>query len=163
MRPPHIHGLTFLQDHFGLILNEPAGKIAILVVEHSVKLIVQVSRSAPYILADYIQTLGTYRLGPTTATPGRPSMWFVILLSVIRAYLADQNKKILEAFHHPYYATGRSSIQNSMFEELERWIAGLEGDVARETIEALTKVRLCCCSPQFLLHENFEKSDGAEM
>ncbi|KAJ7867690.1 heterokaryon incompatibility protein Het-C-domain-containing protein [Mycena olivaceomarginata] len=29
------------KNHFGLILNEPAGKITILVVEHSVKLIVQ--------------------------------------------------------------------------------------------------------------------------
>ncbi|KAJ7805214.1 Het-C-domain-containing protein, partial [Mycena olivaceomarginata] len=94
-------GLTFLQDHFGLILNEPAGKIAILVVEHSVKLIVQAwsDNSDPQQAVDVI----------------------------------------LEAFHHPYYATGRSSIQNSMFEELERWIGGLEGDVARETIEALTK------------------------
>jgi hypothetical protein len=86
----------------------------------------------------------------------------VILLFVIRTYRADQNKKILEAFHHPYYATGRSSIQNAMFEELERWITGLEGDVARETIEALTKVCLCCYSLQFLLPENFGKSDGAK-
>lgn len=29
------------QDHFGLILNEPAGKIAQVLVEHSVNLIVQ--------------------------------------------------------------------------------------------------------------------------
>jgi ribosomal protein S5 len=32
------------QDHFGIILNEPAGKVAKAVVEHSVKLIVEVCR-----------------------------------------------------------------------------------------------------------------------
>ena len=32
------------QDHFGLILNEPAGKIAQLVVEHSVNIIVEVGK-----------------------------------------------------------------------------------------------------------------------
>lgn len=30
------------QDHFALILNEPAGKIALVVVQHSVKLLVDV-------------------------------------------------------------------------------------------------------------------------
>lgn len=30
------------QDHFGIILNEPAGKVAKVVVEHAVKLIVEV-------------------------------------------------------------------------------------------------------------------------
>lgn len=33
------------KDHFGLILNEPAGKIAKMVVEYTVNLIVQVSQS----------------------------------------------------------------------------------------------------------------------
>ncbi|KAJ7044922.1 Het-C-domain-containing protein [Mycena alexandri] len=89
------------KDHFGLILNEPAGKIAVLVVEHSVKIIVQ-----------------------AWSDNNDPS----------RA--VDQ---ILEAFHHPYYATGRSGIQNAMFEEMQRWLGGLEEDEARETIEALTK------------------------
>jgi hypothetical protein len=32
---------NYFQDHFGLILNEPAGKIAQVVVEHSVNLIVR--------------------------------------------------------------------------------------------------------------------------
>ncbi|KAJ7150218.1 Het-C-domain-containing protein [Mycena filopes] len=89
------------KDHFGLILNEPAGKIAMLVVEHSVKIIVQ-----------------------AWSDNNDPS----------RA--VDQ---ILEAFHHPYYATGRSGIQNAMFEEMQRWLGGLGEDEARETIEALTK------------------------
>lgn len=31
-----------VQDHFGLILNEPAGKIAQVLVRHSVNIIVQV-------------------------------------------------------------------------------------------------------------------------
>ncbi|KAJ7705120.1 Het-C-domain-containing protein [Mycena metata] len=70
------------KDHFGLILNEPAGKIAMLVVEHSVKIIVQAWSD--------------------NTDPSRA---------------VDQ---ILEAFHHPYYATGRSGIQNAMFEEMER-------------------------------------------
>jgi len=34
--------LTPTQDHFGIILNEPAGKVAKVVVEHSVNLIVEV-------------------------------------------------------------------------------------------------------------------------
>ncbi len=39
--------LSAIQDHFGLILNEPAGKIAQVVVEHTVNLIVQVSLTYP--------------------------------------------------------------------------------------------------------------------
>ncbi|KAF7302983.1 Heterokaryon incompatibility protein het-c [Mycena kentingensis (nom. inval.)] len=89
------------KDHFGLILNEPAGKIAILVVKHSVEIIVQAWSN--------------------NDDPNRA---------------VDQ---ILEAFHHPYYASGRSRIQNAMFEELERWLRDLDHDVQRETIQALTK------------------------
>lgn len=48
--------------------------------------------------------------------------------------------QILEAFHHPYYATGRSAIQHRMYEELTKWFGGLGEDEGRETIEALTKV-----------------------
>jgi len=33
--------ISLFQDHFGLILNEPAGKIAIVVVQHTVNLIVR--------------------------------------------------------------------------------------------------------------------------
>ncbi|KAF7307412.1 Heterokaryon incompatibility protein het-c [Mycena indigotica] len=89
------------KDHFGLILNEPAGKIAILVVRHSVNVIVQAwsNNDNPNHAVDVI----------------------------------------LEAFHHPYYATGRSQIQNDMFQELERWIRDLDEDTARDTINALTK------------------------
>lgn len=35
-------GLIHAQDHFGIILNEPAGKVAKVVVEHSVNIVVQV-------------------------------------------------------------------------------------------------------------------------
>ncbi|KAH8120007.1 Het-C-domain-containing protein [Phellopilus nigrolimitatus] len=89
------------KDHFGLILNEPAGKIAQKVVEYSVNLIVE-------------------------------------------AWFNDGNSnrvidKILEAFHHPYYATGDSQIQNSMMDQMQRWIGGLGEDERRQTIEALTK------------------------
>ncbi|KAJ6486163.1 Het-C-domain-containing protein [Mycena vitilis] len=89
------------KDHFGLILNEPAGKIAMLVVEHSVKIIVQAwsDNSNPSQAVDVI----------------------------------------LEAFHHPYYATGRSGIQTAMFQAMERWLGGLGEDEARQTIDALTK------------------------
>ncbi|KAJ6541906.1 heterokaryon incompatibility protein Het-C-domain-containing protein [Mycena capillaripes] len=89
------------KDHFGLILNEPAGKIAMIVVQHSVKIIVQAwsDNSDPSRAIDVI----------------------------------------LEAFHHPYYATGRSAIQRDMFQEVERWLGGLDEDEARQTLEALTK------------------------
>ncbi|KAJ7492177.1 Het-C-domain-containing protein [Mycena latifolia] len=89
------------KDHFGLILNEPAGKIAMLVVEHSVKIIVQ-----------------------AWSDNGNPSQAIDV---------------ILEAFHHPYYATGRSNIQNAMFQEVEKWLGGLDRDAGRETLNALTK------------------------
>ena len=38
--------LTPAQDHFGIILNEPAGKVAKAVVEYSVNLIVEVCHSS---------------------------------------------------------------------------------------------------------------------
>jgi hypothetical protein len=46
----------------------------------------------------------------------------------------------LEAFHHPYYANNQSRIQSAMFQEAERWLRDLGDDVARQTINALTKV-----------------------
>ncbi|TFK17376.1 Het-C-domain-containing protein [Coprinopsis marcescibilis] len=89
------------KDHFGLILNEPAGKIAQILVEYSVNLIVQAwsDNSDPNSVID----------------------------------------KILEAFHHPYYNTGRSEIQRKMFDHMQRWIGGLGPDEARQTIQALSK------------------------
>ncbi|KAJ3509499.1 hypothetical protein NLJ89_g5198 [Agrocybe chaxingu] len=84
------------KDHFGLILNEPAGKIAQIVVVHTVNLLV-------------------------------------------RAWGDNSNPDdILEAFHHPYFATGRSEIQNKMFNEMQKWIGGFGGEVD-EIIQALTK------------------------
>jgi hypothetical protein len=38
---PDDHCSSFVQDHFALILNEPAGKIAQVVVENSVNLVVE--------------------------------------------------------------------------------------------------------------------------
>ncbi|KAI0718880.1 heterokaryon incompatibility protein Het-C-domain-containing protein [Cerioporus squamosus] len=87
------------KDHFALILNEPAGKIALVVVQHSVKLLVQAwsDNNDPDRVID----------------------------------------EILEAFHHPYYATGRSRIQQEMFQALQNWLTSLEN--VDETIQALTK------------------------
>ncbi|THH30634.1 hypothetical protein EUX98_g3548 [Antrodiella citrinella] len=87
------------KDHFALVLNEPAGKIALVVVRYSVDLIV-------------------------------------------RAWSEDLNPdqiidQVLEAFHHPYYATGRSNIQDDMFQEMEKWVEGLEDRQA--TMAQLTK------------------------
>ncbi|KAH8835679.1 Het-C-domain-containing protein [Flagelloscypha sp. PMI_526] len=82
------------KDHFGLILNEPAGKIAQVVVIHS--------------------------LGMAMAIPDQ--------------YIDE----ILEAFHHPYYASGRSAVQNDMFRELQKWFDGLGGE-QREVLQRLTK------------------------
>ncbi|KAB5588066.1 hypothetical protein CTheo_8493 [Ceratobasidium theobromae] len=88
------------KDHFGLILNEPAGKIALVVVKHTVELIVEA--------------------------------WY------------DHNKDVGQTinqatFHHPYYATGNSRIQNEMYEELTRWFGGLGDSEGRQTIQLLTK------------------------
>ncbi|KAG8716996.1 hypothetical protein FRC09_014920 [Ceratobasidium sp. 395] len=89
------------KDHFGLILNEPAGKVALVVVKHTVDLIVQA--------------------------------WY------------DHNKdvgqtinQVMEAFHHPYYATGSSQVQNEMAEELNRWFGGL-GSEGQNILQLLTK------------------------
>ncbi|TBU62109.1 Het-C-domain-containing protein [Dichomitus squalens] len=87
------------KDHFALILNEPAGKIAKVVVQNSVKLLVQAwfDNSDPDRVID----------------------------------------EVLEAFHHPWYATGRSRIQEEMFQTLQNWVNNLEN--AEETIQALSK------------------------
>lgn len=89
------------KDHFGLILNEPAGKIALVVVKHTVELIVEA--------------------------------WY------------DHNKdvgqtinQVMEAFHHPYYATGSSRVQNEMAQELSNWFNGL-GSEGSQTLQLLTK------------------------
>ncbi|CAE6464046.1 unnamed protein product [Rhizoctonia solani] len=90
------------KDHFGLILNEPAGKIAMVVVKHTVELIVEA--------------------------------WY------------DHNKdvgatinQVMEAFHHPHYASGNSRIQNEMYDELTRWFGGLGESEGQQTIQLLTK------------------------
>ncbi|CAL1694230.1 unnamed protein product [Somion occarium] len=90
------------KDHFALILNEPAGKIAQAVVQYSVQLLVE--------------------------------SWFDD--NVDPNQVIDQ---ILEAFHHPYHATGQSRIQQQMFEEMEKWIGALGPEEAERTLQALTK------------------------
>ncbi|KAF5375096.1 hypothetical protein D9758_000522 [Tetrapyrgos nigripes] len=90
------------KDHFGLILNEPAGKIAQIVVTNSVGLIVK--------------AWGDDGINPD-----------------------DVIDRILEAFHHPYYAEGNSKIQNHMFEAMEQWFRDLGSEESEQTIEALTK------------------------
>jgi hypothetical protein len=47
--------------------------------------------------------------------------------------------QILEAFHHPYYATGNSRIQSEMFETMDKWIGGMGQSEARAIIQQLTK------------------------
>ncbi|KIP11709.1 hypothetical protein PHLGIDRAFT_27734 [Phlebiopsis gigantea 11061_1 CR5-6] len=90
------------KDHFALILNEPAGKTAQVVVRYSVKLIVDA--------------------------------WF--------NDNEDPNRvvdEILEAFHHPYFNTGRSRIQADMFEEMKRWINDLDREESERILGSLTK------------------------
>ena len=89
------------KDHFGLILNEPAGKIAQVIVEYAVNLIVPAwgnNEDADQVI-----------------------------------------NKILESFHHPYYATGRSEVQSKMFDTMQRWI-GSQGSDTQDIINSLTKV-----------------------
>lgn len=57
--------------------------------------------------------------------------------------------EILEAFHHPWYANGRSRIQEDMFQALRTWVDGLEN--TDETIQALTKVSELLHRLDFLL------------
>ncbi|KAH7104001.1 Het-C-domain-containing protein [Auriculariales sp. MPI-PUGE-AT-0066] len=89
------------KDHFALILNEPAGKVARIVVAHTVGKVVE-------------------------AWGGNGDPDQVI-------------SEILEAFHHPYYATGSSEVQNAMFEEFQKWFGALGPQDGQRTIEALTK------------------------
>ncbi|KAH7100918.1 heterokaryon incompatibility Het-C [Auriculariales sp. MPI-PUGE-AT-0066] len=87
------------KDHFGLILNEPAGKIAKIVVTFAVN----------HIVAAWQDTQ------------------------------LDPDRVISSAFHHPYYATGESAVQNAMAQELAEWIHGLDPDEQQRTIAGLTK------------------------
>ncbi|KAL0951712.1 hypothetical protein HGRIS_008387 [Hohenbuehelia grisea] len=89
------------KDHFGLILNEPAGKIAQVIVQHTVA-------------------------------------------QIVKAWSDDSNPDdainvILEAFHHPYYANGHSTIQREMFETMEKWFGGLGPEMGQQVIDALSK------------------------
>ena len=45
---------------------------------------------------------------------------------------------MLEAFHHPYFNVGRSSIQDEMFRAMGHWVNDLED--REHVIGALTKV-----------------------
>uniref|UniRef100_A0A0W0FRN0 Heterokaryon incompatibility Het-C n=1 Tax=Moniliophthora roreri TaxID=221103 RepID=A0A0W0FRN0_MONRR len=90
------------KDHVNLILNEPSGRIAQVIVVHTVELIVQAwaDDSDPDAVLD----------------------------------------KVLEAFHHPYYSTGNSQVQDQMFAEMEKWLnENAEAGVAEVIIEALSK------------------------
>ncbi|KAI0035105.1 heterokaryon incompatibility protein Het-C-domain-containing protein [Vararia minispora EC-137] len=94
--------LTLEQDHFGLILNEPAGVIAKQVVRYTVNNVVQAWQEES---EDPDRVIGT----------------------------------ILEAFHRPYYSTGRSQIQCVMFETMERWINDLSDEERETTLRNLMK------------------------
>ncbi|KAJ3526869.1 hypothetical protein NM688_g8205 [Phlebia brevispora] len=90
------------KDHFGLILNEPAGKIAQVVVRYSVQLIVEA--------------------------------WFDDRINPDEVI-----DRILEAFHHPYFNIGRSSIQHAMLEEMEKWLGAHGSEEIEQIVGALTK------------------------
>lgn len=49
--------LILTQDHFGIILNEPAGKVAKVVVEHTVGLIVQVCHTNTMVVLSVVLNL----------------------------------------------------------------------------------------------------------
>ncbi|KAF8337987.1 uncharacterized protein EI90DRAFT_3118447 [Cantharellus anzutake] len=87
------------KDHFALILNEPAGKVAIVVLNLVVS------------QAWYDQNADIDRVIDT----------------------------VLEAFHHPYYASGRSRVQKDMEDELRRWVDGLSSDERETILNNLTK------------------------
>ncbi|KAF9508911.1 hypothetical protein BS47DRAFT_1349872 [Hydnum rufescens UP504] len=90
------------KDHFALILNEPAGKVAMVVVKHSVELIV--------------------------------NAWYDTRVPVDQVI-----DKVLEAFHHPYYATGQSQVQRDMADEFHRWYEGMNAEDRTITLGRLTK------------------------
>lgn len=48
--------------------------------------------------------------------------------------------QILEAFHHPYYATGKSEIQNRMIDEMRHWLDDFEEVEKEIALSGLTKV-----------------------
>ncbi|KAH8117108.1 heterokaryon incompatibility Het-C [Phellopilus nigrolimitatus] len=90
------------KDHVDLILNEPAGRVAQVVVEHAVGLVVH----------------AWYKDGD------------------------DPNgaiDEILEAFFHPYYATGTSKVQNAMLGAMQQWLDGFDPDDRELVLLGLTK------------------------
>ena len=129
-----------VQDHFSLILNEPAGKIAQVVVRYSVNLIVNVCQGL--IARDEGDPNSFGRLGPMrvrtlTESSTKCVQSFVSLPATSLTRLAAQ---ILQAFHHPYYNVGRSRIQEDMFREMEQWFSNAEDP--QNILESLTKVSL---------------------
>ncbi|KAF8514344.1 heterokaryon incompatibility protein Het-C-domain-containing protein [Hysterangium stoloniferum] len=47
--------------------------------------------------------------------------------------------KILESFHHPYFASATSEIQTKMMERMHQWLAGLDPADAERALKGLTK------------------------
>lgn len=46
---------------------------------------------------------------------------------------------ILQAFFHPYHASGNSQVQNDMLETLDKWLGGLGHEDGQKTLQSLTK------------------------
>ena len=67
----------------------------------------------------------------------RVDCYFILHIS----YRLVSAGQILEAFHHPYYNTGRSRIQQDMFNEMERWFRDLDQEEAENILQGLTSVR----------------------
>ncbi|KAH8921224.1 heterokaryon incompatibility Het-C [Atractiella rhizophila] len=89
------------KDHFDNILNDPAGRVAKVVVRCAVERIV---------------AAWSDKMDPNQAID-----------------------EILETFHHPYFAYGRSDIQSKMAAEMENWFQELSEEDQRTVIDRLNK------------------------
>lgn len=90
-------------DHFGTILNEPAGLIAQTVVRHG--------------KSSYDRTYRAHELKRHS----------IVVPAVVNAWdhdRIDPNEVVNDAlttFHHPYFASRNAPLQQKMAETLEKW------------------------------------------
>jgi hypothetical protein len=108
------------KDHFDNVLNEPAGKVAEVVVEHTVNLVVA-AWSDPNV------DIG-WTLNEVCMIPGDESL------------RADSILQITQAFHHPFYVDSRSQVQRNMEMAIMKWFEDLRPNDASEILRRLTKV-----------------------
>lgn len=108
------------QDHFGLILNEPAGKIAQVVIQHAVNLIVQVSRHL-----ELVRCASTRSLFKAWSDDSNPDSVLDIVSTVLLDHLSDiRHSPLSRSSRRSTTPTMRMEIHGSNNRCLNTWSSG---------------------------------------